>query len=157
MVTALTMNIDPANMAMLNEHLTQLRLRKEYLEQELQTAQQSSANQDVDTLRKWARAQLAGLRAAMNGTRNGRTRNVIATYIDRITVWPSKKRGEMWPKPAADALWKCNCDERGPSDRDPSPCKQHDRPKGGSWANRIGARRFELPTSASRTQRSKPD
>jgi site-specific DNA recombinase len=37
-VTALTMNIDPANLSLLNDRLTQLRLRKEHLEQELRTA-----------------------------------------------------------------------------------------------------------------------
>jgi hypothetical protein len=64
------MNIAPANLALLNDRLTQLRLRKECLE--------------------------------------------------RITVWPSQKRGEMVLNPAARPLWK-----------------RHDRPKGRSRANPI--------------------
>ncbi len=129
-VTALTMNIDPANLAMLNDRLTQMRLRKESLEQELQVAQQSSSNQDAAAMRKWAKAQLAGLQAAMNGMRNDRTREVIGTYVDRIIVWPSQKRGEMILNAAAQPLWKT-----------------HDRPCGRSWANRIGATGFEPATS----------
>ncbi len=129
-VTALTTHIDPANLALLNDRLTQLRLRKECLERELRAARQSSGNNDVRALRTWARVQLAGLQAAINGTRNDRTRDVIATYVDRITVWPSKKQGEMVLNAAAHALWK-----------------QHGRPGGRSWANPIGASGFEPPTS----------
>ena len=136
-VTALTMSIDPANLALLNGRLTQLRLRKERLEQELCTAKQATTLYDGRALRKWARAQLAGLQAALNGARNNQARAVIATYVDRITVWPSRKIGEMALNPAAYALWK-----------------QHDRPEGRSWANAIGATGFEPATSASRTQHS---
>jgi hypothetical protein len=50
-VTALTMNIDPANLSLLNDRLTQLRLRKERLEQELRTASRSSASLDARALR----------------------------------------------------------------------------------------------------------
>ena len=156
-VTALAMHIDPANLVMLNDRLTQLRLRKESLEQELRTVRQSSSNQDAASLRKWARAQLAGLQAAMNGTRNDRTRDVIATYVDRITVWPSKKRGEMVLNPAAHALWKRGWDGGSQLDREPdtrTPRKRHDRPEGRSWANPIGATGFEPATSCSQSRRS---
>jgi len=134
MVSALTMNIDPANLAMLNDRLTQLRLRKKCLEQELRTARQSSTKQDAPAMQKWARAQLAGLQAAMDGTRNDRTRDVVGTYVDRITVWPSQKRGELALNPSAGPLWK-----------------SHDRPFGRSWANKVGATGFEPATSASRS------
>ncbi len=137
MVTALTTHIDPANLALLNDRLTQLRLRKECLERELRAARQSNGNNDVRSLRQWARAQIADLWAALAGTRNDRTRDVIGTYVERITVWPSQKRGEMALNPAARALWK-----------------YHDRPEGRSWANPIGATRFELATSWTQTRRS---
>ena len=136
-VTALAMNIDPANLPLLNDRLTQLRRRKEALEDELRGAQRSSDPCDVAGLRKWARAQLAGLHAAMAGTRNDRTRDVIASYVERITVWPSQKRGEMLLNPAAGPLWKRN-----------------DRPEGRSRVNKIGATRFELATSWTQTTRS---
>ena len=137
MVAALTMNLDPANLAMLNERLTQLRLRKESLEEELRMAKRVTASHDIGDLRKWAHAQLAGLRAAMDGERNDRTREVIATYVDRIVVWPSQKRGEMVLNAAAKPLWK-----------------DHGRSEERSWSNAIGATGFEPATSASRTQRS---
>ncbi|HRX83500.1 MAG TPA: recombinase family protein [Phycisphaerae bacterium] len=130
LVTALTMNIDPANLAMLNDRLTQLRLRKECLEQELHAAKRSTARDDATSLRKWAEKQLANLQAAMGGKRNDQTRAVIGTYIDRITVWPTQKRGEMVLNPGARMLWK-----------------QNDRPKGRSLANLIGATGFEPATS----------
>ena len=164
-VTALTMHIDPANLGLLNDRLTQLRLRKECLEHELQAARRSKANPDVGALRTWARAQLAGLHDAMAGMRNDRTRDVIATYVDRITVWPSQRRGELRLNPAAAPLWKrcyaepaeAHCDRRSQPDREPAahtPRKRHDRPKGRSRNNPIGATGFEPATSASRTLRS---
>jgi len=55
MVTALTMSIDPANMAMLNDRLTQLRLRKDALEEELRMARRSRGDHDPAELRHWAR------------------------------------------------------------------------------------------------------
>jgi len=136
MVTALTMNIDPVNMAMLNDRLTQMRLRKDALEEELRMAKRANADHDAAELRRWARGQLTGLRAARNGVRNDATREVIATYVDRIVVWPSRKRGEMLLNAAAKPLWK-----------------DHDRPFGRSWSSAIGATGFEPATSASRTQR----
>ena len=164
-VTALTTHIDRANLALLNDRLTQLRLRKECLEHELHAARHSKANPDVGALRTWARAQLAGLQDAMAGTRNDRTRGVIGAYVDRITVWPSQRRGELRLDPAAAPLWKrcdaelaeANCDTRSQPNREPAAHtlrKRHDRPEGRSRGNPIGATRFELATSASRTQRS---
>ena len=137
MVTALTMNIDPANLAMLNDRLTQLRLRKDALDEELRLAKRARSDHDPAELRRWARSQLTGLQAAMDGVRNDATREVIATYLDRIVVWPSQKRGEMVLNAAARPLWK-----------------DHDRPFGRSWSNEVGATGFEPATSASRTQRS---
>jgi site-specific DNA recombinase len=129
-VAALAMNIDPANLPMLNDRLTQLRLRKETLEEELRVARRASTEHDAGTLRRWARAQLAGLQAATDGVRNDRTREVIGTYVDRIVVWPSQKRGEMHLNPAARGLWK-----------------EHDRPGGRSWCKLVGATGFEPATS----------
>ena len=137
LVTALTMNIDPANLSMLNDRLTQLRLRKEALEEELRVAKRAATDHDIGALRKWARTQLTNLQAAMDGVRNDETREVIGAYVDRIVVWPSEKRGEMVLNPGARSLWK-----------------EHDRPNGRSWCNLVGATGFEPATSWSRTKRS---
>ncbi len=139
-VAALTMNIDPANLSMLNDRLTQLRLRKEALEAALRTAKQAKADDhNPAELRQWAKAQLTGLRDAMAGVRTDRTREVIATYVDKIVVWPSRKRGEMHLNPAARHLYK-----------------DHNRPYGRSWSSSIGATGFEPATSATQTPRSNP-
>ncbi len=120
MVTALTMNIDPANMAMLNDRLTQLRVRKDALEEELRMAKRARSDHDPTELHRWARSQLTGLQAAMDGVRTDATREVIATYVNKIVVWPSQKRGEMHLNPASRPLWK-----------------DHDRPDGRSWSSEI--------------------
>ncbi|MCD4699430.1 MAG: zinc ribbon domain-containing protein [Phycisphaerae bacterium] len=130
MVTALTMNIDPANMAMLNDRLTQLRLRKDALEEELRMAKRARSDHDPAEMRRWAKLQLTGLRAAMDGVRNDATREIIATYVDKIVVWPSRKCGEMHLNAASKPLWK-----------------DHGRPFGRSWSNKIGATGFEPATS----------
>jgi site-specific DNA recombinase len=122
MVTALTMNIDPANLDMLNDRLTQLRLRRGALQEELRVARRSTANQDLDELRRWARTRLTGLKDAMDGVRDDHTREVIGSYVERIVVWPSEKRGEMVLNPGARCLWK-----------------ENDRPGGRSWCNLVGA------------------
>jgi len=121
-VTALTMNIDPANLSLLNERMTQLRLRKERLEGELQVASQPADDHREQALRKWAREKLGGLQAAILGRRDDEARNAIAAYVDHIKVWPSEKRGELVLNPAAHALWK-----------------HHDRPCRRSRFNPIGA------------------
>ena len=132
-VAALTASIDPANLALLNDKLTQLRLRKEHLEQELRTARQASPSRDARSIRQWAKRQLDGLAAALDGRRDDETRRVLGSYVERITVWPSTKRGEMALNPAGWPLWH--------------PGKQHDRPEGRSCGNQIAGAGFEPATS----------
>ena len=94
-------------------------------------AKRASAAHDTGALRRWARAQLTGLQAAMDGIRTDRACEVIGTYVGRIVVWPSHKRGEMVLNAAARPLWK-----------------HHGRPSGRSWSDQIGAAGFEPATSA---------
>ncbi len=127
-VAALTASIDPANLALLNDKLTQLRLRKEHLEQELAAARLAGPSRDERTIRQWAKRQLAGLADALNGRRDDEARRVLGSYVERITVWPSTKRGEMALHPDCWALWK-----------------QHDRPERRSCGNQVaGTRRIPL-------------
>lgn len=120
-VAALTMNIDPENLAMLNDRLTQLRTRKQRLEQELEIAKQTEANPDAQAMRKWAREKIAGLQTAMAGVRNDITRNALAAFVDKIKVWPSQKRGELVLNASAYNLLQ----------------KRSDRPEGRSRSNLI--------------------
>ena len=139
----MTISIDPANLSLLNDRLTQLRLRKERLEEELHAANQPVTGNDGQALRKWARDSLAGLQAAMVGTRNDRARAAISVFVDHITVWPSQKSGEMVLNAASQPLWKNRI----------LP-KHNDRPEGRSRGNKVGATRFELATSWTQTRRS---
>ncbi len=125
-VAALTASIDPANLALLNDKLTQLRLRKEHLEQELAAARLASPSRDERTIRQWAKRQLAGLADALNGRRDDEARRVLGSYVERITLWPSTKRGEMALHPDCWALWRAM-----------APGKQHDRPERRSGGNEV--------------------
>jgi hypothetical protein len=69
----------------------------------------------------------------MDGVRTDATREVIATYVNKIVVWPSEKRGEMHLNPACRPLWK-----------------DHDRSEERSWSNAIGA------TGRTSNHRSRP-
>ncbi len=125
-VAALTANIDPANLALLNDKLTQLRLRKEHLEQELAAARLAGPSRDERTIRQWAKRRLAGLAEALNGRRDDEARRVLGSYVDRITLWPSTKRGEMALHPDCWALWRAM-----------APGKQPDRPERRSCGNEV--------------------
>ena len=132
-VAALTASIDPANLALLNDRLTQLRLHEEHLEQELAAAKLAGHGRDEGEIRRWAERQLAGLADALDGRRDDETRRVLGSYVDRITLWPSTKRGEM---ELSDDLWPFLCPE-----------KQHDRPEGRSCGNQIAGVGLEPTTS----------
>ncbi len=156
-ISALTTHIDPANLSVLNGRLTQYRLRLECLENELQAAQRERTHPDAMSLRTWAQAQFTDLQAAMAGTRNDRTRDVVATYIDRIIIWPSQKRGELRLNPFSYALWQRdseNCPKRDGAIRLESPYKRPHRQDRRSWVNAIGATGFEPATSCSQSRRA---
>jgi len=130
-VAALTASIDPANLALLNDKLTQLRLRKEHLEQELAAAKLAGPSRDERVIRQWAKRQLAGLADALSGRRDDEARRVLGSYVERITLWPSTKRGEMALHPSCWSLW-----------RSLDPGKQHDRPARRSCGNEVAGARW---------------
>jgi hypothetical protein len=87
--------LDPANLPLINDQLTQLRRRKEHLQAELRAARAASRDSDERALRKWATERITGLADAMAGRRNEHVRRVIASYIDEIVVFPTERRGIM--------------------------------------------------------------
>ena len=130
-VNALTLNIDPANMSLLNDKLTQLRKRKEQIEAELQQAKVSNAHADEAELRQWALDRINGLADALAGRRDDEMRQVIASYVERIELKPSDRTGMMILN--GKAL---------------PPYKEHDRPEEGrSWVNVVAGVGFEPTTS----------
>jgi hypothetical protein len=135
-VAALTASIDPANLALLNDKLTQLRLRKEHLEQELAAARLTGPSRDERTIRQWAKRQLAGLADALSGRRDDEARRAVGSYVERITLWPSTKRGEMALHPDCWSLWRAM-----------DPGKQYDRPARRSCGNHLAGAGLEPATS----------
>ena len=130
-VNALTLNIDPANLSLLNGKLTELRQRKEHLEAELQQARESHAHADQAELRQWALDRISGLADAIAGRRDDEMRKVIASYVERIELKPSDHTGVM-------VL----------NGRALPPPNEHDRPKDGrSWVNVVAGVGFEPTTS----------
>lgn len=94
-VNAIMVGIDPSNLPLLNERLTQLRRRKEHLQGELRAAKAASRDHDEKGLRRWARERITGLADAAAGHRNENVRRVLASYVDEIIVDPVRKTGVM--------------------------------------------------------------
>ncbi|HED54975.1 MAG TPA: hypothetical protein ENJ00_12365 [Phycisphaerales bacterium] len=92
-VSALLSGLDPANLTLVNDRLTQLRRRKEQLQRELRAANAASRPFDEAALRRWATERISGLAEAIEGRRNERVRRVLTSYIDEIVIWPSTKTG----------------------------------------------------------------
>jgi len=107
-VKALIMHIDPANLSLLNDRLTQLRLRRENIEREIADAKTAVQQVDERGLRKWATEQLTGLREVLDGRRDEKARKVIAAYVERIVVTPSAKTGVLELNPGAYGLYNAN-------------------------------------------------
>jgi site-specific DNA recombinase len=139
-VRAITVSIDPANLALLNDRLTQLRQRREQLEQELAAAQACGAHLDEAALREWARQRIVGLADAMNGRRDQKVREVLASYVERIVVTPSSKTGIMAVNAGA-----CG----GPATDDACGRKKNDRPEGRSWVNVVAGAGFDTDSQSS--------
>lgn len=94
-VNGILTEIDPANLPLLNDRLTQLRRRKEQLEGEYRLAQSNRNSCDEKALRTWARSRIGGLADAMAGRRNEHVRCVLASYVDEIVIYPAAKTGVM--------------------------------------------------------------
>ena len=86
---------------------------------------------DEAVLRQWVRDRIAGLADAMNGRRNAKVRDVLASYVERIVITPVTKRGIV----AVNAVAYDTC-----------RYKQNDRPEGRSCVNMVAGAGFEPAT-----------
>lgn len=125
-VKAITASIDPANLVLLNDRLTQLRRRKEHLQRELRVAKATARGVDAKGLRKWAQERITGLADAIAGRRNEQVRRVLASYVDEIVVYPSSKTGVLRVNAALAAFVG-----------DGAASNANDRPAGRSWAGTL--------------------
>ena len=85
-MNALLTGLDPANLPLINDRLTQLRQRKEQLQRELRAAMTVGRQFDESALRRWATERITGLADAIDGRRNERVRRVLTSYVDEIIV-----------------------------------------------------------------------
>ena len=92
-VNALLTGLDPANLPLVNDRLTQLRHRKERLQRERRAAVAAARPFDELAIRRWATERITGLADAIDGRRNERVRRVLTSYVDEIIIWPSTKTG----------------------------------------------------------------
>ncbi len=100
-VASLTENLDPANLALLNSKLTQLRRRREHLEAELRNLRLETGGTDEEEIRRWARKRIAMFAETMDGRRDFQARQIVATYIEKIIVTPETREGEIHLNPLA--------------------------------------------------------
>ncbi|HOJ56579.1 MAG TPA: recombinase family protein [Phycisphaerae bacterium] len=100
-VASLTENLDPANLALLNSKLTQLRRRREHLEAELRNLRLETGGTDEEEIRRWARKRIAVFAETMDGRRDFQARQIVATYIEKIIVTPETREGEIHLNPVA--------------------------------------------------------
>lgn len=83
-VNALLTGTVPANLPLLNDRLTQLRRRKEHLQEQKRAAETTSL--DEKTLRKWAGERIGMLREICAGRRDEKARQVLASYVDKNVI-----------------------------------------------------------------------
>ncbi len=94
-VDALVAHLDAANLALVNGKMTNLRTRKEWLQQQVRAAEMQEASLDEKALRSFATERIGMLAEIMGGRRDEKARQVIASYIDEIVIEPETKTGYM--------------------------------------------------------------
>jgi len=92
-VHAIMIQIDPANLPLLNARLTQLRRRKEHLQGELRIEKAAARDYDEMGMRRWARERIAGLADAIAGRRNERVHRVLRAILTRSQS--IRRRGQV--------------------------------------------------------------
>lgn len=168
-MNAIMVGIDPSNLPLLNERLTQFRRRKEHLQGELRAAKAASRDHDEKGLRRWARERITGLADAAAGHRNENVRRVLASYVDEIIVDPVGKTGVMRVNAGLAALIEAGRDglddpclrplvaNERPRGANGRPRNANDRPNGRSPASAIvGALRCSAETLSPPETRSLP-
>ncbi|MCC6679129.1 MAG: zinc ribbon domain-containing protein [Phycisphaerales bacterium] len=92
-VNTLLTGLDPANLPLINDRLSQLRRRKEHLQRQLRAAK--SDGPDEKALRKWATERIGLLAEMAAGRRDDAVRRALASYVDEITIDPATKTGVL--------------------------------------------------------------
>jgi site-specific DNA recombinase len=135
-VDSLVSGLDPANLPLINDKLTSLRRRKDFLQEQIRAVSATKLNFYEVAVRKWATERVSLLQDLLRGRRDEMARQAIASYVDEIVINPADKSATL----AVNAGFGGNV---GPSD----PQKPNDPPAGGSQVAVIAGVGFEPTTS----------
>lgn len=94
-VDAIVTRLDPANLVLVNDKLTAMRVRKEWLQQQVRAAEATESSMDEKALRRFATERIGMLAEIISGRRDEKARQVIASYVDEIIIEPETKTGYM--------------------------------------------------------------
>lgn len=94
-VETLLTGLDPANLPLVNDRLSQLRRRREALLQQVRLSEAASAHMDEPALRRWARERLGLLADMAGGRRDEKARQALASYVDELVIDPGAKTGYL--------------------------------------------------------------
>lgn len=103
-VNGLLTKLDPANLPLVNDRLTQMRRRREDIQKALRATRAKAADLDEAALRRWAKARIDGLADAMAGRRNEKVRQVVASFVEAIVIDPATKTGVLRLAPGVAGL-----------------------------------------------------
>lgn len=126
--------LDPANLPLVNDRLSQMRRRREDIQKSLRATKAKAADLDEAALRQWAKARIDGLADAMAGRRSEKVRQVIASFVEEIVIDPATKTGVLRLAPGVGGLGGRAGGDGAPVADDASPRpgqKQRDRPLSG--------------------------
>lgn len=144
--------LDPANLPLVNDRLSQMRRRREDIQKSLRATKAKAADLDEAALRQWAKARIDGLADAMAGRRSEKVRQVIASFVEEIVIDPATKTGVLRLAPGVGGLGGRAGGDGAPVADDASPRpgqKQRDRPLSGR------SRVVEVVLSRPRSHRGK--
>ncbi|MCC6426645.1 MAG: recombinase zinc beta ribbon domain-containing protein [Phycisphaerales bacterium] len=130
-IESLIAGLDPANLPLINEKLTTLRRRKEFLQEQMRAVGSTKLAFDEVAVRRWAAERVTLLDELIKGRRDEMARQAIASYVDEIVIDPGQKTAVMTVNAG---LGVPECDPSG-NDGPPSPNspqKPSDPPSGGS-------------------------
>ena len=143
-VDALVTGLDPANVALINDKLSQLRRRKVYLQEQVRAAEAEGGTFDEKALRRFATERIGLLGEMLAGARNEKVRQVMASYVDEIVIEPETKTGYMVVN--AGIFGGNQADSSG-AERETQEPNDPPNEVGGSQVNAIAGVGFEPTTS----------
>jgi site-specific DNA recombinase len=115
-VDSLIAGLDPANLPLINDKLTSLRRRKEFLQEQMRAVSATKLNFDEVAVRKWASERVSLLQDLLRGRRDEMARQAIASYVDEILINPADKTATLAVNAGLGATLGAGSDPQKPND-----------------------------------------